>query len=67
MHYESLIYSLQSTDCVRFLVQIDHGPMALYHYISIFGKERLFFPNLVVYAKYIYSVDGFKECIPILD
>lgn len=38
--------------------------MTLYHYISIFGKERLFFPNLVVYAKYIYSVDGFKECIP---
>jgi len=55
---KALIYSL---NCAIFLVQIDHEPIALYHYISIFGKERLFFPNLVVYAKYIYSVDGFKN------
>lgn len=47
-------------DYARFLVQIGHEPMAPYRYRSIFGEERLFLPNLVVYAKYIYSVDGFK-------
>ncbi|XP_026804225.1 mitochondrial carrier homolog 2-like [Rhopalosiphum maidis] len=47
-------------DYARFLVQIGHEPMAPYRHRSIFGEERLFLPNLIIYAKYIYSVDGFK-------
>lgn len=35
--------------------------MAPYRYKSIFGgEERLILPNLIVYAKYISSVDGLK-------
>jgi len=47
-------------DYARFLVQVGHEPMAPYRYKPIFGEERLFLPNLVIYAKYIYSVDGLK-------
>ncbi|VVC32581.1 Hypothetical protein CINCED_3A014322 [Cinara cedri] len=47
-------------DYARFLVQIGHEPLSPYYYRSMFGGKRLIYPNLIVYAKHIYSVDGFK-------
>jgi len=33
-----------------YILQIGHEPMAPYRYRSIFGEERLFLPNLIVYG-----------------
>lgn len=44
---------------VKALIQLGHEPMAPFPSKTIFGKEKLFFPNTYRYLKHIYTLDGF--------
>jgi len=44
---------------IKVLMQIGHEPLTPFPSKTIFGKEKLFYPNSFSYMKYVYSVDGF--------
>lgn len=43
----------------KFLMQINHEPLPPFPSKTIFGNEKLFYPNSFKYIKYVYSCDGF--------
>lgn len=45
---------------VKALYQMSHEPLPPFQSKTIFGKEKLFFPNSFKYIKYMYSCDGFS-------
>lgn len=44
---------------IKTLMQISHEPLPPFPSKTIFGKEKLFYPNSFVYIKHVYNVDGF--------
>lgn len=44
---------------VKALIQLGHEPMAPFPSKTIFGKEKLFYPNSFNYLKHVYTLDGF--------
>lgn len=45
---------------IKTLMQLSHEPLPPFPSKTIFGKEKLFYPNSFEYMKYIYSCDGFS-------
>lgn len=44
---------------IKVLMQIGHEPLPPFPAKTIFGKEKLFYPNSFKYMKYVCSVEGF--------
>lgn len=42
-----------------FQSKLGHEPMAPFPSKTIFGKEKLFYPNSFNYLKHVYTLDGF--------
>jgi carrier protein len=52
---EMPIYPL---NMIKVLMQVSHEPLPPFASKTIFGKEKLFYPNSFAYIKYVYTVDG---------
>lgn len=51
------VYPLNLIKC---LMQISHEPLPPFASKTIFGKQKLFYPNSFAYMKYVYTVEGFS-------
>ncbi|KAF2358475.1 Mitochondrial substrate/solute carrier [Trinorchestia longiramus] len=46
----------------KILIQIGHEPLPPYKSRTIFGREKLFYPSIFSYIRYIKSEEGFFGC-----